>query len=51
MFQGAHDFGLIFGSILSAVVISYTVNLKTGGYVYDNTTIVTDVSEKYTLKQ
>ncbi|KAJ8917338.1 hypothetical protein NQ315_002360 [Exocentrus adspersus] len=41
-FQGAHDFGLIVGSVLSAILITYTVNLRNVKYGYENATIVTD---------
>ncbi|KAJ8958538.1 hypothetical protein NQ318_002333, partial [Aromia moschata] len=41
-FQGAQDFGLILGSVLSAILITYTVNVRGARYGYDNATIVTD---------
>ncbi|KAG5893318.1 hypothetical protein JTB14_000277 [Gonioctena quinquepunctata] len=41
-FQAAHDFGLIVGSVLSAILISYTVNLRSGSKVFDNATSITD---------
>ncbi|KAJ8948805.1 hypothetical protein NQ314_008346 [Rhamnusium bicolor] len=43
-FQGAQDFGLIVGSVLSAVLITYTVNLRETRYGYENATVVTDVA-------
>ncbi|CAG9853593.1 unnamed protein product [Phyllotreta striolata] len=41
-FQGSYDFGLILGSILSAMLITYTVNLKTNGGIMsvDNSTFL-----------
>ncbi|XP_018570247.1 putative potassium channel regulatory protein unc-93 [Anoplophora glabripennis] len=41
-FQGAHDFGLIVGSVLSAILITYTINLRNVRYGYENATVVTD---------
>ncbi|VEN64611.1 unnamed protein product, partial [Callosobruchus maculatus] len=41
-FRGAHDFGLIIGSIYSAILITSTIHLRTGGYIYDNITYVSD---------
>ncbi|XP_074029616.1 uncharacterized protein [Leptinotarsa decemlineata] len=41
-FQSAHDFGLILGSVLSAILITYTVNLRSEIKAFDNATIVTD---------
>ncbi|XP_060533112.1 uncharacterized protein LOC132706057 [Cylas formicarius] len=47
-FQGAHDFGLIIGSILSALLITYTVNLEhpTYGSEFENAT-VSSVSTRF----
>lgn len=44
-FQAAHDFGLIFGSIISALIIIYTINIRNGVYEneLENSTVVTDV--------
>lgn len=41
-FQAAHDFGLIIGSILSALLITYAVSINISKYEenYDNTTAV-----------
>ncbi|CAH1110235.1 unnamed protein product [Psylliodes chrysocephalus] len=39
-FRGSNDFGLIVGSVLSAMLITCTVNLKTNGQVMDNSTYV-----------
>nr|XP_023014873.1 UNC93-like protein [Leptinotarsa decemlineata] len=41
-FQSAHDFGMILGSVLSAILITYTVNLRSEIKAFDNATIVTD---------
>lgn len=52
-FQAAHDFGLIIGSILSALLITYTVSININKYEdsYDNTTAVGNKSnsESYCL--
>lgn len=45
-FQGSNDFGLIVGSVLSAMLITCTVNLKTNGQVMDNSTYVLNVSKE-----
>ncbi|XP_068901153.1 UNC93-like protein isoform X3 [Tenebrio molitor] len=39
-FQAAHDFGLIVGSVLSALLITYTVNMTNQEYgdIFDNST-------------
>ncbi|KAJ3652148.1 hypothetical protein Zmor_018138 [Zophobas morio] len=41
-FKAAHDFGLIVGSVLSALLITYTVNISNQEYgdIFDNSTAV-----------
>ncbi|CAH1118483.1 unnamed protein product [Phaedon cochleariae] len=42
-FQASHDFGLILGSILSAILISYSLRISVNERLFDNfTSIVTD---------
>lgn len=43
-FQAAQDFGLIFGSILSAILITYTINMNTGYETYGNVTFARENS-------
>ncbi|XP_044260166.1 UNC93-like protein [Tribolium madens] len=46
-FQAAHDFGLIVGSVLSALLITYTVNINNQEYgdIFDNSTSVMDKNQ------
>uniref|UniRef100_A0AAR5PGS8 UNC93-like protein n=1 Tax=Dendroctonus ponderosae TaxID=77166 RepID=A0AAR5PGS8_DENPD len=49
-FQGAHDFGLILGSVCSFLVIHFTINIgrDASTYEFDNATLVTNVSDDCT---